>query len=140
MSVGALYLPDSIIRCHAGLPLSDLLQPLDRDVQIPGSAKLGVQPFQFAFQSNPSGIDNHRRKKRNGGPQAGQRNAHFVQGCVIADARRFVISSQIFQAAARDNSKGRVACHPCIQPRFRAAVLLPLPCGMHGNSACGIRG
>jgi hypothetical protein len=99
------------------LPLAGFFQPLDCDVNVPHGTEAAIQPLQFTFQSNPFGVEGHRREKSYGSPQTGQRNAHFVQARVVAPACTRVICGQIVKAAARDDAKGRVACHRPVQLR-----------------------
>jgi hypothetical protein len=78
MAVGAFLAPGPIIGYRLRLLLVDGLEPLDRDVEVAHSAKVGVQPLQFIPYSGPFGVGNHRREKQNRCAQARERDTHLM--------------------------------------------------------------
>src|SRR6266404_4795331 len=119
MAFRALLVPVPIIGYCLRPLLVDGLQPLDRDVQIPHGAEMGVQPFQFTLYSRSFGVDNHRREKQYGSPQSRERNPHLMQRRGVAPACRIMICGQNPDTAARHDPKCRIARYHWIQPWAR---------------------
>jgi hypothetical protein len=98
MTLRAFLFPESIIGFC--MQSGGLLQSVDRNVDIPCGAKLRVEPFQFRFQSIPAAVDDHRREEGYRGTQPGERDAHVMQGGVVASTCRTPSLHSIASAAA----------------------------------------
>src|SRR5438067_13374622 len=123
MAVRALLVPVLIIgNCLRPL-LADVLQSLNRDVQISHAAELSIQPLQFVPYSRPLGVIDHWREKQYGGAQARKRNAHLMQGSRFASACSLMFCGQIVKTAARYHPKCSVARHRWIQSQGGVGAL-----------------
>src|SRR2546430_17396802 len=97
MAVRALLVPVLIIgNCLRPL-LADVLQSLNRDVQISHAAELSIQPLQFVPYSRPLGVIDHRREKQYGGAPGRKRHTRLIEGSRGAPAWRLIACGANFQ-------------------------------------------
>src|ERR1700736_5797937 len=134
LALGALLAPGSILRLRT--PFVDFVQPFDRDIEIPYSAEMAVQPLQFFRKLRLLRAGHHGREEGDGCPQPREHEAHLMQGLGVTAACRLMECRQILEVAARDSPKCCVARHRGSEPRCRVAPQRLHSPGVSGALTC----